>query len=79
MQPWVSSDQMEMSKAMPMHTSPRQAPCKMNYLELYSSDKDKSDENTSSDDQDREEAAESLANARSVIGVLNRNLINTQQ
>ena len=55
-----------------MHTSPRRDPCKMNYLESDSSDKDKSDENVLSDDQDREEAAGALANARSMIGALER-------
>ena len=49
-QSWVSSDQMETSKPMPMHTSSRRAPCKTNYLESDSSDKDKSDENASLDD-----------------------------
>ena len=71
-QPWVSLDWMETSKAMPMHTSPRKAPLKMNYLELDSSDEDKSDKNTLSDDQDREEVVEALANARSMIGALER-------
>ena len=71
-QPWVSSDQMEASKATPMHTSPRRAPHKMNYLESDSSDEDKCDENAQPDDQDREEAVEALASARSVIGALER-------
>ena len=44
----------------------------MNYLELDSSDEDKSNENASLGDQDREEAAEALRNARSVIGALER-------
>ena len=44
----------------------------MNYLELDSSDEDKSDENALSDDQDREEVAEALADARSMIGALER-------
>ena len=71
-QPWVSSDWMEISKAIPTCTSPRRSPCKMNYLEFDSSDKDKSDENASSDDEDREEVAEALVNARSIIGALER-------
>ena len=71
-QPQVSSDQMETSKAMPMCTSPRRAPHKTNHIESDSSDEDKYDENASSDDQDREEMAEALANARSMIGALER-------
>ena len=62
-QPQVSSDQMATSKATPTCTSPRRAPHKTNDLELDSSDEDKSDKNASSDDQDREEVAEALANA----------------
>ena len=53
-----------------MHTSPRRPPCKMNYLESDSSDKEKSNKNASSDDQEREESVETLANARSLIGAL---------
>ena len=71
-QPQVSSDQMETSKAMPMCTSPRRAPHRTNHIESDSSDEDKYDENASSDDQDREEMAEALANARSMIGALER-------
>ena len=56
----------------PMHMSPRRALCKTNYLELDSSDKEKSDENAPLDGQDREEVAEPLANARSIIGALER-------
>ena len=70
MQPQVSLDQMERSMVMPMHTSPRRAPCKMNYLESDSSNEDKSNENALSDGQDREEAVEALVNARSMIGAL---------
>ena len=50
-----------------MCTSPRRAPHSLNYSELDSSDEHKSNENTSSDDQDREEAAE-----RSMIDSLER-------
>ena len=63
---------MATSKAMPTHTSPRRAAHKMIYLESDSSDEDKSDENALSDDQDRGEVAEALANARSMIGALER-------
>ena len=44
----------------------------MNYLELDSSNEDKSNENALLDDQDREEVAETLASARSMIGALER-------
>ena len=71
-QPRVSFNQMATSKATPMHTSPRTAACKTCYLESDSSNEDKSDENALSEDQDREEVAEALANARSVIGALER-------
>ena len=71
-QPWVGSDQMQKSKAMPTCTSPRRALCKMNNLELDSSDEEKSDENTLLDNQDREEVAEALANARSIIDAQER-------
>ena len=71
-QPQVSLDQMEDSKAMPTCTHPRRPPHKTNYLSLDSSNEDKSDENASLDDQDREEVAEALANARSMIGALAR-------
>ena len=55
-----------------MHMSPRRAPSKMNYLELDSSDEDKSNETALSDDQDREAAAEALANEKSMIGALEK-------
>ena len=55
-----------------MCTSPRRAPSKMNYLELDSSNNDKSDKSDLLDDQHREEVAEALANARSMIGALER-------
>ena len=58
---------MATSKAMPTHTSPRKAPCKMNYF-----NNDKSNKNASLEDQDREEAVEALANARSMIDALER-------
>ena len=73
-QPWVSLDQMGKSKVMPACTSPRRAPCEMNYSESHSSDKDKSNENALSDDQDREEVAGALTNARSVNGALERGI-----
>ena len=65
----VSLDQMEECKAMPTCTSPRRASCKMNYLELDSSDKEKSDENASLDDQFSKEVVEALVNARSMIAL----------
>ena len=71
-QPQVSSDQIVTSKAMPMCTSPRRGPHKMNYLQLDSSDEDKSNKNSLLDDQDREEVVEALTNARSMIGALER-------
>ena len=71
-QPQVSSDQMQKSKATPTCTSPRGALCKTNYLQSDSLDEEKSDENTSLDNQEREEVAEAFTNARSVIGALER-------
>ena len=71
-QPQVSLDQMHKSMAMPMRTSPRRALCKTNYLELDSSDEEKSNEDASLDNQDSKDAVEALANARSIIGALER-------
>ena len=45
---------------------------KTNYLESDSSDKEKSNKNALSDNQDREEVVEALENARSIIGALER-------
>ena len=55
-----------------MCVSPRRALRKMNYLESDSLDKEKSNENALLDNQDREAAAEALANARSIIGALEK-------
>ena len=71
-QAWVSLDQMGKTMAMPTHTTPKRAPNKTNYLESDSSDEDKTNENALSDDQDRGEVVEALANARSMFGALKR-------
>ena len=71
-QPDISSDWMKNSKATPTCTTPRRTPHRMNYLESDSSNEDKSDENALLDDQDREEVVEALANARAMIGALER-------
>ena len=68
-QPWVSLDQMKTCKAM--HSSPRRAACRMNYLDSDSSEDDKDNENDEHG-HDREEAVEALASARSMIGDLKR-------
>ena len=60
-----------------MHTSPRRAACRMNYLDSDSSEEVKDNENDEHD-QDREEAAEALASARSLIGDLERDTSMTE-
>ena len=60
-----------MTTSKAMHTSSRRAAHRINYLDLGSSEEDK-DNKDDEHDQNREKAEKALANARSMIGDLER-------